>query len=455
MAPETVGGLPAKALPELGGWGRYPVSDNVAVRPEKARQLGPVGEKTLARGLGRSYGDAALNSAGTLVLTERLNRFLEFDAETGVLRAEAGASLAEVVEAMVPQGWFLPVTPGTKFCTLGGCLASDVHGKNHHRDGSFSAHVTRASLVLADGERLEIGPDSNPELFWATAGGMGLTGIVADLSLRLLPVKTAYMRVRHTRTRDLDETVAMLADPAHDARYSVAWVDCLARGRSLGRGIYMAGEHALPEELPLRIEHPLRVKPKRQKPFPIDLPAWALNPTSMRMFNRLLDWVQGGKKDFVCPYEPYFYPLDSVHNWNRMYGKRGFVQYQYVVPTHSALEATRKALDLLSTAGKASFLAVLKRMGPEGQGMLSFPKEGLTLALDIPWSDGLEDLLERLDAVVLEAGGRLYLAKDSRMPRAMFEAGYPRREEFCAAKRAVDPGGRFTSDQARRLGLCP
>ncbi len=453
MTPERVGGLPTKRLEGLGGWGRFPTSDNVAVRPEKFRQLQPVGASSLARGMGRSYGDAALNSEGTLVLTERLDRLLEFDPESGVLRAEAGATLADVLAAMVPRGWFVPVTPGTKFCSLGGCLAADVHGKNHHRDGTFSAHVAAAEVVLANGERVVCSPDDGSELFWATAGGMGLTGIVSEVALRLTPIETATMRVRHTVARDLDETIGLLTDPAHDARYTVAWLDCLASGARLGRGVYMAGEHARPEELPLRIEDPLRLAPKRPKPFPFDLPGWALNPVTIRAFNAVYNWVQGRRREFLCPYEAFFYPLDGIHGWNRMYGKRGFVQYQYVLPTATARQGTKEILELLSRERKASFLAVLKRFGPEGPGFLSFPMEGLTLALDIPFSEGLERFLDGLDEIVVAHGGRVYLAKDSRMSAQTFRAGYPRLGEFLEVKAAVDPEGRFGSDLSRRLGI--
>ncbi|MBS1713439.1 MAG: FAD-binding oxidoreductase [Armatimonadetes bacterium] len=450
MLPEKTA---VKSLSGLGGWGRFPVTDVEAVRPEKARDLSPVGGQCIPRGLGRAYGDAAVLTGGTVVMTERLNRFLEFDPQTGVLRAEAGVSLRDVLRYLVPQGWFLPVTPGTKNCTLGGCFAADVHGKNHHRDGTFSRHVYGIELVLANGERVRCGPDDRPDLFWATAGGMGLTGIVSELTLQLTPVESAYMMVRHTRSPDLDRTFELLTDPKYDARYTVAWIDCLAKGPRLGRGVFMAGEHAKKSEVSLRND-PLVLPEKRVKPFPFDLPGWALNPLTVKTFNRVYDAFQGRKGEFVCDYDKYFYPLDGIEGWNRMYGKRGFVQYQYVLPTAGAFEGTRTILEELSAAGRASFLAVLKRFGPQGPGMLSFPTEGLTLALDIPMADGLMNFLERMDQTVSKHGGRLYLAKDSRMKPDVFRAGYPRIDEFCAVRSAVDPGGRFDSDLARRIGLC-
>ncbi len=441
-----------KDLAALGGWGRYPLADTRAVRPERARGLTPVGEHCLARGLGRAYGDAALLSGGTLVLTERLNRFLAFDPESGVVRAEAGVTLKDLLEALVPRGWFVPVTPGTKNCTLGGCLAADVHGKNHHREGTFSNHVPEFEIVLADGSRQTA--RRGDDLFWATAGGMGLTGLASELTLQMTPVETAFMRVRHTRSKDLDRTIELLTDPGHDARYTVAWIDCLAGGRNLGRGIFMAGEHALRSEVSLRVANPLSVPFRRQKPFPMDLPGWALNPTTIKAFNLVYDWAKGRRTEFVCDYDQFFYPLDGIQGWNRMYGKRGFLQYQYVLPTATAREGTRLVLERLSQAKKASFLAVLKRFGPQGEGWLSFPTEGLTLALDIPFSDGLLTFLDELDDIVLSHGGRLYMAKDARMKPAVLRSGYPRLGDFCEFKKSIDPEGRFDSDMARRLGLC-
>jgi len=445
---------PTKAISSLGGWGRFPVCDSVAVRPEKARNLDPIGDSTLARGLGRSYGDAALNKGGTLVLTERLNRFLGFDAETGIVRAEAGVTLKDLLDALVPRGWFVPVTPGTKHCTMGGCFAADVHGKNHHRDGTFSAHVLEIGLVLADGRRTNVSRETEPELFWATAGGMGLTGIISEVTLQMIPVETAHMTVKHFRSRNLDQTVEMLCGQSHDAKYSVAWLDCLASGANLGRGVVMLGEHALKSEVSLRITDPLKTPFKKPKPFPFEFPGWVLNPLTIKLFNAAYYRLQGRRTNFICGYNEFFYPLDGIDGWNKMYGKRGFVQYQYAMPMNTALEGTREILQELSKERRASFLAVLKRFGPQGPGLLSFPMEGLTLALDIPMSDQLLPFLDHLDDIVMKYGGRIYLAKDSRMKLEVFRAGYSRIEEFCEVKERFDPDGRFDSDMARRIGLC-
>lgn len=444
---------PTKHIEGLSGWGRYPVAPAEIVRPERFSGLVPSGESITPRGLGRSYGDAALNSAGRVLLTERLNRLLEFDETTGLLRAEAGVTLADILDVFVPRGWFLPVTPGTKFCTLGGCVAADVHGKNHHHDGCFSAHVAGITLTLADGRRVYCSKDVERGLFWATVGGMGLTGIIGEVDLRLIRIETAWMALRHTRARNLQEMVSLLDDPALDDAYVVAWIDCLQQGSRLGRGVVMAGHHAGSGEVPLDWNAPLDARKPRVKKFPIDLPGWALNPVSIRAFNAIYDWAQGRKGSFLSPYERFFYPLDAILDWNRMYGKRGFVQYQFVLPTESAEVGMRLAIERLSSSGNASFLAVLKRFGPQGPGLLSFPRAGLTLALDIPLRQGLLQFLDEMDRIVIDHGGRVYLAKDARLSAANFRAMYPRWEEFLAAKSEVDPEGRFTSDLARRLEL--
>ena len=451
--------LPTKptqtTLTGLSGWGRYPRADQVVERPEKACQLGLNEGQTLARGQGRSYGDAALNSAGHVILTERLNRFLEFDPVTGVLHAEAGATLKDVLDAMVPQGWFPPVTPGTKYSSLGGCVAADIHGKNHHHDGSFGEHVTELTLVDKGGERVRCSPTERPELFWATVGGMGLTGIIESVAFKMQPIETAYMRVKHRRAGNLEVTFNLMENEAFDDQYSVCWIDCLARGKRMGRSVLMTGHHAAKAEVPLMAHDPLRIKPGRVKSFKRDWPRFMLNRMAIRMFNARFYWREGRRGQFLCDYNDYFYPLDRIENWNRMYGKRGFVQYQFVVPKHRARSGIGRALDMISRSGKASFLAVLKRFGPESKGMLSFPQEGYTLALDMPLSNDLMDFLEKLDEAVLEHEGRVYLAKDARLPAETFRAMYPRLDEFMSVKHDVDPENRFTSDMARRLEISP
>lgn len=446
---------PTKKITGLSGWGRYPRTDQTVVRPEKASQLGIAQESNLARGQGRSYGDAALNSHGTVTLTERLDRFLEFDAESGLLTVEGGATLKHVLETMVPKGWFLPVTPGTKHSSIGGCVAADVHGKNHHRDGSFGQHLTSLDMVLPDGSRAKCSPNELSDVYWATIGGMGLTGIVESATLQLIPVETAYMKVRHRKAGNLEVAFNLMEDDKYDDKYSVCWIDCLAQGGSMGRSVLITGHHASRGEVPLMSHAPLSFKPRRTKTFNRDWPGFALNPWSIRLFNSLYYAREGRKGEFRSDYDSFFYPLDRINNWNKMYGKRGFVQYQFVVPRETAQRGVTKAIQVLSKSGRASFLAVLKRMGPPSPGMLSFPMDGYTLALDIPLTNDLTDFLKKLDDIVLEHGGRVYLAKDSRMSAETFRKMYPRLEEFLEVKRSIDPNNRFTSDLARRLEIVP
>src|SRR5918993_1967531 len=299
---------------EIHGWGRYPRGRSRVLRPERVREAVPPDEgSVIARGQGRSYGDAAMSADGAVMLTERLNRFLSFDEATGVVRAEAGATIAEVLAVFLPRGWFPPVTPGTKFVSLGGALAADVHGKNHHRDGTLGAHVTELELTLADGPRRRCSPDREAELFWATVGGMGLTGIITEVSLKLARVQSAHVVVRHHAARDLDALLELLADEEHDDRYSVAWVDSLARGRALGRGVLMTGRHATLAALPRDIAEPLALKSPRRLGLPFDLPSWVLNPLSVSAFNELYFRRQGARDvPFVTDCESFFYPLDRL-----------------------------------------------------------------------------------------------------------------------------------------------
>lgn len=436
---------------QLSGWGRYPVQTCELERPERYADLRATSTSTIARGQGRSYGDAALNLGGRVLLTERVNRMLELDIEQGVLHAEAGTTLAEILEIIVPQGWFLPVTPGTKFVSLGGCVAADVHGKNHHRDGSFGGHVLEIGMILADGSRLSCSPDNNPELFRATVGGMGLTGIIGEITLKLVRIENGGMLVRHHAAGDFERLFGLMQDPTYDDHYTVAWLDTMASGAKLGRGVVMCGHHATPEELP----HDFRLRPARKRSIPFDFPAWVLNSASIGAFNALYYRREGGKREpFVCGYDPFFYPLDSIGQWNRMYGKHGFVQYQCVIPEEKAYDGIRLLLQELSASRRTSFLAVLKRLGAQGGGLLSFPMAGYTLALDIPIrDDGLFALLDKLDQIVLQHGGRVYLAKDARLSAESFRAMYPHYAEWLKVKNSVDPENRFSSSLSRRLEI--
>jgi len=408
----------------------------------------------IARGLGRSYGDAAQNAGGTVVDTTGLDRF-ELDPETGWCRADAGVSLDRLLRVLVPRGFFVPVTPGTRFVTVGGAVAADIHGKNHHRAGSWCEHVRSLRLHLPDDSVVEVGPDNDPEAFWATAGGMGLTGIVLDATFRCPPVETSRVVVDTERASDLEHALSLMheGDDAYD--YSVAWIDLLARGRSLGRSVLTRGRFARLDELPpTERDDPLGYDPTLAIPAPPWAPAGLLNRLTVRAFNEL--WFRRAPTRRVGEVQTipqFFHPLDMVEGWNRLYGPHGFVQWQFVVP--SGAESTlRGVVERLSTAGCASFLAVLKRFGPGNPGPLSFPTEGWTLALDIPVRvSGLAVLLDELDERLAEAGGRVYLAKDGRLRPELVPVMYPRLDEWRSVRARLDPDGVLRSDLDRRLGL--
>jgi FAD/FMN-containing dehydrogenase len=443
---------------ELSGWGRYPRVEARVARPENLSSVEvEAGERLLGRGLGRSYGDAALTREGVVVLTTRLKRFLEFDSRTGLLRAEAGATLSEILETFVPRGWFPSVTPGTKHVTLGGCVAADVHGKNHHREGSFGSHVAGLELLVADGSKLQCSPEVNPDLFRATVGGMGLTGLVTEVAFRLKPVETSYMTVRHRATRDLEESLAACDDPALDDEYTVCWIDCAARGRALGRGVLIRGQHARPEEVPRGQREAGAFRLRQSIALPFDFPSWALNRLTASLFNRAYYLRQARRRGpFLASLDEFFYPLDALRDWNRLYGRQGFLQYQCLLPREGAAKGLRKIFGALAASRQPCTLGVLKRFGPEGEGLLSFPAEGYTLALDFPLRSGeLFTLLEEFDEAVLEGGGRVYLAKDARLTPEVFRRMYPRYAEWREMKARVDPEGRFRSELSRRLGLTP
>lgn len=446
------------ATQQLSGWGRTPIAECAVYRPESLRGLEAVVSSEdqpslIARGLGRSYGDAAVNDGGGVVLATRLNRLLAFDEDQGIVTSEGGVGLDELLDTFLPRGWFLPVTPGTKFVTVGGAIANDVHGKNHHRDGTFSSFVMWFDLMLADGSVLRCSREENTDAFWATIGGAGLTGIVLTAQLKLLRVETGYMKLDMTRCTDLDTVMAALAESDAGYRYSVAWVDSLARGARLGRSFLANADHALQNDLPSNVRDPFRPPGKRKLNVPFDFPSWVLNPLSIRIFNETVYRTHPSRSGKIEDYDSYFYPLDSIHHWNRIWGKRGFTQYQAVFPKDEA-EGVREMLEKLSAFSLGSYLAVLKRMGPQGEGLLSFPFEGYTLTLDLPFRKGSEPLLDELDRLVLNRGGRLYLAKDVTTKAEVFQAMYPRLDEFRGIKAKLDPHGRFSSRQSRRLGLC-
>lgn len=440
----------------LASWNNFPRQVCTLHRPERYRLFAPLAESSIACGMRRSYGDAPLNEGGNVVLSERLNRILSFDRELGVLRAEAGATLQDILRLIVPQGWFLPVTPGTQFVSLGGAVAADVHGKNHHCEGSFGNFVNEILLATPASGMIVCSPESAPDVFWATVGGMGLTGFIVEVELRLKPISSAYIRTRNLPAENLEALFDLFSDPNHDAPYTVAWIDCLSSGKKLGRGVLIAGNHATPEELPNALRtNPLVLKEKKSLSIPFNFPGWALNPLTVSLFNGAYFAAQSSKREtFISDYRSFFYPLDNILNWNRMYGAQGFIQYQCVIPDSTAFNALHLLLERFSKSRHASFLAVLKRMGAAGKGMLSFPTAGYTLALDLSLGDPmLLNLLDELDDIVIQHGGRVYLAKDARLKAQSFRKMYPRYGEWLAVKNQVDPHHHLSSSLSRRLQI--
>jgi FAD/FMN-containing dehydrogenase len=443
---------------DISGWGRYPVESCRVFRPEKRSEVAAAlqaGEQTsyIARGLGRSYGDAALNQNAGVIWQVRLNRFLAFDSASGVLECESGVSLAEIIQYFLPRGWFLPVTPGTKFVTVGGAIAADVHGKNHHRDGSFSNFVFDFRLLTGSDEVLLCSPAEHAEVFWATVGGMGLTGIILSARLRLRRVDTSYVLVDFHKAPDLDDALATMESTDERYAYSVAWIDVLARKSSLGRSILMRGNHAAASDLPARVHRPLASSTSPRWNLILDFPSGVLNPLTVKVFNTAYYALHRTATGRLVSFEKFFYPLDAIDRWNRMYGKRGFVQYQIALPQAGGAAGLRTILDRLARSRRASFLAVLKRFGDAGSGLLSFPLRGYTLALDIPVANGLIPFLHELDRITLDYGGRIYLAKDAVIRPGDFSAMYPKLDRFQAMQRKLDPRGLFSSSLARRLGI--
>jgi len=414
----------------------------------------PAERGIIARGLGRSYGDAAQNAGGVVVDTTAVDG-LELDEQAGLVRADAGASLDKIMRVIVPRGFFVPVTPGTRYVTVGGAIAADIHGKNHHRTGTFGQHVTSIRLALADGSVVEIGPDRDPDLFWATVGGMGLTGIIVDATFRCPRIETSRLLVDTDRAGDLDEVMSLIVEGDAGYDYSVAWIDLMAGGRRLGRSVLTRGRFATLDELDTApADDPLAYDPHLLAAAPPGIPSGLLNKASVRAFNEL--WFRkapASRQGEVQSIPTFFHPLDMVDKWNRLYGGRGFLQWQFVVP-FGAEGTLRTLVERLSAVGCTSFLAVLKTFGEQNPGPLSFPMAGWTLALDIPvGGHGLAGLLDRLDDLVVAAGGRIYLAKDSRMRAELLPAMYPRLDAWRATRHRVDPDGVWRSDLSRRLAL--
>lgn len=431
---------------KISGWGRFPAIDAegffIRTRERLARRL--EGKETwIVHARGRSYGDSALNE--NVLFSSPFDKLVHFEPEEGIVTAESGVTLAELTEAFLPRGWFLSVTPGTKFISLGGAIASDVHGKNHHKAGCFSECVLSLDLMTPGGETVRCSRSENGELFRATCGGMGLTGVILRATVRLQRVKSAYIRETIVRRRNLEDVLQGF-EQYQGSPYSVAWIDCLARGDHQGRSVLMLGEHAE--------SGPLTLTPPKSFTLPFDSPSFLLNRYSVSLFNHVYYRSQPEFTDGrLTTIEKFFYPLDKVGCWNRMYGGKGFTQYQLVLPKACGAEGLKAVLSQVAEAGMGSFLGVLKLFGPGNENPLSFPMEGYTLALDFKIQRKLFPLLDRLDSIVLDHGGRLYLSKDARMSRQVFRKGYPEWERFSRLREEYGMNGKFCSLQSKRLGL--
>lgn len=445
-------------MKELAGWGRTPWSTaQTVVTPSTADELAKAGHDgplrgTITRGLGRCYGDAAQRAGGLVVDATGVRGILDLDVASGVVRVLAGTSLDELLRVIVPLGWFVKVSPGTRFVTIGGMIASDVHGKNHHAEGAMGLHVRSLVLALSDGTTRTLTPAGTPEAFWATCGGMGLTGSIVEATLSLRRIETSRVLVDTDRVHDLDDLLRRLREGQERYRYSVAWIDLLARGRSLGRSVLTQGDFAPAVALPAG-QDPLTHAPHAPVPVP-PAPPGLLNRTTTRAFNEF--WFRKAPRhrtDELQPIASFFHPLDMFAGWNRLYGPRGFVQWQCLLPFGQE-PVLRRCVEALSGHRTASFLAVLKTFGAADPAPLSFPAPGWTLALDVPaGSTEVGDLLRQLDRQVADAGGRVYLAKDSHLDPSLVPEMYPRLDEWRAARNALDPGRRCISDLAVRLQL--
>lgn len=437
----------------IANWGNYPTleSDEKTFSfEEDLHELIQSSRNYIPRGNGRCYGDASL--AEQTINTVKYNRILSFDTALGIFECQSGIRLDQILDVIVPQGWFLPVTPGTKFITVGGAVGSDVHGKNHHVDGNFSHHVIEMDVILPSGDLLTCSPHVNKDLFDATAGGMGLTGIITRVKFQLKKIETSYIRQKQLKAENLEEVIRLFEE-YKDYTYSMAWIDCLKQGKNFGRSILIVGEHAEVNELNQeQKKFPLRLPKKKKISFPFNLPSWVLNKFTIKAFN-FLYYGKNLKKEInnIIPYEPFFYPLDAILHWNRGYGKKGFVQYQFVVPLN-ARQGLIEILNRISDKGMGSFLAVLKVFGNK-ETLIGFPMEGYTLALDFPVRDGLFEFLDELDTIVLKYGGRLYMSKDARMKASVLKESYPHLDEFKSIIKKYNPDNRIRSVQSDRLSL--
>jgi len=429
----------------LYSWGMFPKIKNKLfnlTNLDKLQEyLDDLSVSTIAYGNGRSYGDSALND--NIVYCKNYNYFLDFDEENGILHCQSGVLLSEIIESFVPKGWFLKVTPGTKLITIGGAIASDVHGKNHHQEGCFSSCVEEFRLMLPNKEIKVCKPDD--ELFLATCGGMGLTGIILDAKISLKKIESQYIEQTTIKTKNLKETFEAFEQYKH-LPYSVAWIDCLAKDEEIGKCLLMVGNFAQDKNLDF--------KPKKKLNIPFNFPTFALNKLTVKAFNWLYyKKAPNGVSRQKVDIDTFFYPLDAINNWNRIYGKNGFTQYQFILPKDKSYDGLQEILTAISKSGKGSFLAVLKLYGQSNQNYLSFPLEGYSLALDFKIEKGLFELLDQLDQIVLKYQGRIYLTKDVRVSKDTFEKGYPNIDKFRNLREQYNMDKIFQSIQSKRVGI--
>lgn len=440
---------------KLAGWGNYPMVTSKVITLSDSHGLEPqsLDLKVIARGLGRSYGDQAINESQLVAKCEELSQIISFDEETGLLECEAGVSLAKIIEVFAPKGWFPMVCPGTKYVTIGGAIANDIHGKAHHIDGSFVNSVLAFTILLADGTIKKATREDNGDLFWACFGGLGLLGIIMTAKIQLRRIETTYFKQKAIVANSIEEMVDAIEASNETYNYSVAWIDPLAKGGKLGHGVLTLGNKALLDDLPGKLQkEPLKVSRPGKLNVPLFFPDFALNTLTVRFLNQVIYGVQKSAPGIVH-YEKFFFPLDAINNWNRGYGRRGFTQYQFVIPEQDAKRHLRIILEKIAHSGCTPFLNVLKKMGKGQGGLLSFPFEGYTLAIDFPITKKLFAFIHELDQLVLEYGGRVYLGKDALLERETFRAMYPQYKDWLKIKEKYDPMNVFSSNISRRLGL--
>lgn len=437
----------------LAGWGNYPTANSYVSAPANIQELKACMKKgaVIARGLGRSYGDQATLSGANVCNCTRMHHFISWDEQDGILECEAGCSLDEIITSFAPRGWMPMICPGTKFVTIGGAIANDIHGKAHHTDGSFINCVISFSILLADGSIVTASRESYADLFHANFGGLGLLGIILTAKIRLRKIETTYFRQQSVSVNNLRNMLDAL-EQYKDFNYSVAWIDPLAKGTRLGSGVLTVGDAAPVEALPEALsKEPLKIHASSKLNVPFFLPNFALNNLTVRWLNTAIGFVQNSPKAIVH-YEKFFFPLDMINNWNRGYGKRGFIQYQFVIPEDNGEQHLRHIMEMIASSGCTPFLNVFKKMG-DGQAYLSFPFRGYTLAIDFPVTRDLKPFTKKLDQAVLAAGGRIYLGKDAMLDKATFRLMYPQYEDWLAVKEKYDPSNQFRSDLSVRLGL--